>query len=157
MILLTACVPTGQLSMPDSSFTSTPETPTVAPSLTPTITSTPTSRLTATPLPSPTSTPRVHTIKLGETLLGISWSYNVSLDELKTLNPDVNPNIMVVGTDLLIPVATLPPTNLTPEPTPIQLPLEGLNCLPDANGSAWCFVWVNNTSTESYENVTIRF
>lgn len=143
--------------MPDSSFTSTPETPTLAPSLTPLNTLTPTPRLTSTLLPSPTSTPRVHNIKLGESMLGIAWFYNVSLDELKSLNPDVNPNIMVVGTDLLIPVATLPPTNLTPEPTPIQLPLEGLNCLPDADGGAWCFVWVNNTSSESYENVTLGF
>jgi len=89
--------------------------------------------------------------------LGISWFYNVSLDELKTMNPDVNPNIMIVGTDLLIPVATLQPTNLTLEPTPILLPLDGLNCLPDAEGGAWCFVWANNTSSEAYENVTIGF
>ncbi len=157
MILLVGCVPPGQLVMPDNSFTSTPETPTLPPTLTATITLTPTPRLTVTPLPSPTSTPRVHSIKLGETLLGIAWFYNVSLDELKSLNPDVNPNAMVVGTDLFIPVATLPPTDLTPEPTPIQLPLEGLNCLPDAAGGAWCFVWVNNTSSESYENVTIGF
>lgn len=157
MIFLISCVPTGQLSIPDSAFTSTPVTPTIAPTHTFTITFTPTPRLTTTPLPSPTSTPRVHTIKSGETLLGIAWFYNVSLDELKTLNPDVNPNIMIVGTDLLIPVATLPPANLTPEPTPIQLPLVGLNCLPDADDGAWCFVWVNNTSSEAYENVTIGF
>lgn len=157
MFFLASCVPSGQLTLPDSAFTSTPITPTIAPSSTPTITSTPTLRLTPTPLPSPTSTPRVHTIKSGETLLGIAWFYNVSLDELKAMNPDVNPNIMIVGTDLLIPVATLPPTNLTPEPTPIQLPLEGLNCLPDAEGGVWCFVWVNNTSSEAYENVTIGF
>ncbi len=157
MFLLVSCVPSGQLTLPDSAFTSTPVTPTIGPTNTPTITSTSTPRLTSTPLPSPTSTPSVHTIKLGETLLGIAWFYNVSLDELKAMNPDVNPNIMIVGTDLLIPVATLPPTNLTPEPTPIQLPLAGLNCLPDAGGGAWCFVWVNNTSSESYENVTIGF
>lgn len=157
IFFLTSCMPSGQLSLPDSAATSTPETPSVTPSKTPTITSTPTPRLTPTPLPSPTSTPGVHTIKSGETLLGIAWSYNVSLDELKTLNPDVNPNIMVVGNELLIPVATLPPTNLTPEPTPIQLPLDGLNCLSDAAGGAWCFVWVNNTSAESFENVTIGF
>jgi LysM repeat protein len=157
MIFLASCIPSGQLTLPDSAFTSTPVIPTIAPSPTPTITSTPTPRLTSTPLPSPTSTPRVHTIKSGETLLGIAWFYNVSLDELKAMNQDVNPNIMIVGTDLLIPVATLPPTNLTPEPTPIQLPLEGLNCLPDAEGGVWCFVWVNNTSSEAYENVTIGF
>ncbi len=157
MFFLAGCVPSGQLSLPDSVFTSTPVTPTFASTLTPTITHTPTPRQTPTLLPSPTSTPGVHTIKSGETLLGIAWSYNVSLDELKSLNPDVNPNIMVVGTELLIPVATLLPTNLTPEPTPIQLPLEGLNCLPDAEGGAWCLVWVNNTSSESYENVTVGF
>lgn len=157
MFFLASCVPSGQLTMPDSAFTSTPVTPTVAPTYTSTITSTSTPRLTSTPLPSPTSTPRVHTITSGETLLGIAWIYNVSLDELKSMNPDVNPNIMIVGTDLLIPVATLPPANLTLEPTPIQLPLEGLNCLPDADGGVWCFVWVNNTSSESYENITIGF
>jgi len=157
MFFLAGCVPSGQLSLPDSVFTSTPVTPTFASTLTPTITHTPTPRQTPTLLPSPTSTPGVHTIKSGETLLGIAWSYNVSLDELKSFNPDVNPNIMVVGTELLIPVATLLPTNLTPEPTPIQLPLEGLNCLPEAEGGTWCLVWVNNTSSVSYENVTVGF
>ena len=157
MIFLVSCVPSGQLSLPDSVFTSTPVTPTIAPSSTPTITLSPTPRLTSTPLPSPTSTPRVHTIKSGETLLGIAWFYNVSLDELKSMNPDVNPNIMIVGSDLLIPVATLPPSNLTPEPTPVQLPLEGLNCLPDAEQGVWCFVWVNNITNESFENVTVSF
>jgi len=157
ILILAACVPSGQLSLPSSAFTSTPVTPTLALTTTPTNTQTPTPLLTSTLLPSPTSTPRVHTIKAGETLLGIAWFYNVSLDELKSLNPDVNPNIMIVGTDLVIPVSTLPPTNLTPEPTPVQLPLEGLNCLMDSEEGAWCFVWVNNSSSESFENVTVNF
>jgi LysM repeat protein len=157
MIILTSCVPPGQLSLPDSAFTRIPATATIAPTLTPTITLTTTPVLSPTSLPSPTSTPRVHTIKLGETLGGIAWIYGVSLDALKEMNPDTNPNVMIVGETLLIPVETLPPANLTPVPTPIQLPLEGLNCVAVADGGAWCFVWVHNTSLESYENVNVSF
>src|SRR5690606_34477247 len=58
---------------------------------------------------------------------------------------------------VVIPVETLPPANQTPEPTPVQLPLEGLNCLLDENSGVWCFVWVNNNSEESYENVIVSF
>lgn len=157
MFILSSCVPSGQLSLPESAFTRVPPTKTIAPSQTPTITLTATPILSPTALPSPTSTPRVHTIKLGETLGGIAWIYGVSLDALKTMNPEINPNIMIVGETVLIPVETLPPGNQTPQPTPIQLPLEGLNCLSVADGGAWCFVWVHNTSSESYENVNVSF
>ncbi|MDO9087591.1 MAG: LysM domain-containing protein [Anaerolineaceae bacterium] len=157
IIILTSCVPSGQLSLPDSAFTRIPATATIAPTLTPTITLTTAPVLSPTALPSPTSTPQVHTIKLGETLGGIAWIYGVSLDALKEMNPDTNPNVMIVGETLLIPVEMLPPANQTPVPTPIQLPLEGLNCVAVVDGGAWCFVWVHNTSTESYENVNVSF
>jgi hypothetical protein len=86
---------------------------------------------------------------------GIAWTYNVSVDELIELNPEINPNLMIVGTKVFLPAATLQPANQTPQPTPIALPLEGLNCLKDSDQGAWCFVWVNNNSSEAYENVSV--
>ncbi len=155
IIFMTACVPSGQLTRPMSAFTNVPPTLTLTLSVTPIFTSTPTPIRTVTPFPSPTATPRVHTVKLGETMGGIAWIYNVSLEELLELNPDINPNTMTVGMEVLIPATTLTPADLTPQPTPIQLPLEGLNCLPDAEQGVWCFVWVHNTSDEAFENVTV--
>lgn len=157
LTLLAACVPSGQLSLPDTAFTAVPPTTTPSPTLSPTTTQTPTPLLSPTPLPSPTSTPRIHTVKLGETLGGIAWIYGVSLDKLLEMNPEIDPYVLTVDMQVVIPVETLPPSDQTPEPTPVQLPLEGLNCLPDEISGVWCFVWVNNTSDESYENVILNF
>ncbi len=157
IVILSACVPSGQLSLPDSAFTEIPPTVTPSPTLSPTITQTSTPLLSPTPLPSPTSTPRIHTVKLGETLGGIAWIYGVSVDKLMEMNPEIDPYVLTVDMQVVIPVETLPPANQTPEPTPVQLPLEGLNCLLDENSGVWCFVWVNNTSDESYENVIVSF
>ena len=157
MFFLSACVPSGQLQMPDSAFTEPPPTKTIAPTLTPTTTQTPTALLSPTPLPSPTSTPRIHSVKLGETLGGIAWIYGVSVDKLMEMNTEIDPYILTVDMQVIIPVETLPPANQTPEPTPIQLPLDGLNCLADESNGVWCFAWVHNTGSESYENVNVNF
>ena len=157
IIILSACAPSGQLSLPDSAFTDIPPTITPSSTLSPTTTQTPTPILSPTPLPSPTSTPRIHTVKLGETLGGIAWIYGVSVDKLMEMNPEIDPYVLTVDMQVVIPVETLPPANQTPEPTPVQLPLEGLNCLSDENSGVWCFVWVNNSSAESYENVIVSF
>lgn len=155
--ILTACVPSGQLTLPDNVFTDVPPTTTISPSLFPTITLTTTPVLSPTPLPSPTSTPRIHTVKLGETLGGIAWIYGVSVDKLMEMNPEIDPYVLKVDMQVIIPIETLPPANHTPEPTPIQLPLDGLNCLADESNGIWCFAWVHNTSSEAYENVNVNF
>lgn len=157
LLTITACVPSGQLSLPDSAYTDIPPTTTPSPTLSPTITQTPTPLLSPTQLPSPTSTPRIHTVRLGETLGGIAWIYGVSLEKLMEMNPEIDPYVLTVDMQVIIPVETLPPSDQTPEPTPVQLPLEGLNCLPDENTGVWCFVWVNNSTSVSYENVIVNF
>lgn len=157
LLILVACVPSGQLTLPDNVFTDNPPTRTPSPSLSPTITQTSTPLLSPTPLPSPTSTPRIHTVRLGETLGGIAWIYGVSLEKLMEMNPEIDPYVLTVDMQVVIPVETLPPTNQTPEPTPVQLPVEGLNCLLDENDGIWCFVWVNNETDASFENVIVNF
>ncbi len=153
--ILAACSGTSRIELPDS--VNTPVLPTS--SLTFTATSkpsqTPTRVTSPTPLPSPTSTPRTHQVKLGETLGGIAWTYGVSLDGILALNPDVNPNAMKVGIEILIPAETLTPGDLTPQPTPINLPVTGLNCLPDSQEGIWCFGWLVNSTAELMESAIV--
>ena len=49
------------------------------------------------------STFREHTVVAGETLVHIARWHDVSVDALRTVNPDVEPRRMQVGTVLLIP------------------------------------------------------
>ena len=154
--MVSGCQSTTKIVLPESVNTPILPTSTVTPSLTATVTTTPTLLRTATQLPSPTSTPRSHQVKLGETLGGIAWQYGVSLDSLLTMNPEVNPYAMSVGTTLLIPVETLPPTNQTPVPTMISMPVDLLNCTSMEDDGIWCFAWVNNIMGYALENVSIN-
>jgi LysM repeat protein len=123
---------------------------------TPAATHTPGRLASSTALPSPTATPRTHTIKRGETMLGIALQYRVSLEALLAANPKVNPNLMVVGTTLVIPASsgTQVTPDILPTPTPVPVTLEGVNCMVDATGGAWCFVLARNGQKKAVENVS---
>lgn len=54
--------------------------------------------------PPPTSTPFVHTIVEGDTLLGIALRYGVTVEDIQAANPEVNPNLLVVGTQVIVPI-----------------------------------------------------
>ncbi|MCK7510787.1 MAG: LysM peptidoglycan-binding domain-containing protein [Desulfobacterales bacterium] len=127
-ITLSACAGETTIQLPES--VNAPifatATPKIAPTQTLTATLTPTPIQTATQLPSPTSTPRSHSVKLGETLGGIALIYNVSLDGILSINPEVNPNAMTVGMTILIPAGTQIPGNRDSFPTPIAMPITDL-------------------------------
>lgn len=85
-------------------------TPTATPSATPTQTHTPTS--TPTPIP-----PRAHEVEEGETLSDIAAFYNLSVEEILALNPEVEPDLIRADDVLLIPAATpTPGATSTPDP-----------------------------------------
>ena len=99
VVILTGCA-----EAPESEFkvTSLPQkelTPYVA--STSTQTPLPVAEIQSTPLPSPTPTPRVHIVEAGEDLGGISYLYKVSLQSLLELNPEVDPRLLSVGTQLI--------------------------------------------------------
>lgn len=127
------------------------------PSRTPTFTPSPTSADTPTPLPSPTATPITYTVKKGDDLFGIAFRFKVSLQDLLAANPNVQPNLMSIGTVLIIPSSaqvtpTVPAEDLSP--TPVGLQLGQPNCLPEASGGTWCFLSVSNPQSFAVENVT---
>ncbi len=98
--------------------TPTPAPPTPTATRTPTVTPTPRPTLTPTPVPTPTPIPPIsHEVQEGETLSDIAVAYGVTIEQLTTLNPDLDPNLLQVGQIVFIPVPTPTPgpTN-TPDP-----------------------------------------
>lgn len=76
------------------------------------------------PTPLPTSTPRpdgsiVHVVESGDTLSGIAFEYDVSIDELRELNPGTigSDNLIRPGQEIIISVPSESPT-----PTPLPQP-----------------------------------
>ncbi len=94
---------------PSPTATATP-TATLAPTATFTSTATPTAT------PAPTATPIVHTVRQGDTYLGIANLYGISLDTLLAANNLTENDILRPGQTLNIPAeeADAPPP--TPEP-----------------------------------------
>jgi LysM repeat protein len=126
-------------------------TPTPSPTDSPGILNT----VTVTPRPTPTATPFIYVVVQGDTLLGIAMRYGVDLAELMNANPEVNPRILSIGTELIIPESgELREAFLNP--TPIPMNMKDAVCYRTADGGQWCFVNVENNRQEAVENVMAR-
>ena len=69
-----------------------------------------------------------HTVRPGETLGGLAALYGTSLAALRALNPGLNPDLLFVGSELVVrddfappPAATAEPTIATPAPAAPRL------------------------------------
>jgi murein DD-endopeptidase MepM/ murein hydrolase activator NlpD len=107
-------------------------------------------------LPSPSVTPRTHTIKKGETVSGIALLYGVTIDAILAANPKLNPNLMVVGSTLVVPASqgTPAPGGDMATATPLPLRLDGMHCAAVQDGGAWCFVLAHNSQKSGVESVS---
>lgn len=143
------------------------DTPSIA--LTPSATPLPTNTLAPSPTPSPTLTPTpkpvTYTVTENDDMFGVALRYGVSLDALKAANPSVIPNMMGVGTVLIIPITPTPVSEdsglgfatPTPDPlSPLKLAVAPV-CYQDALGGAYCFAKLENTSDSPVENPSVRF
>lgn len=156
VVALSACAPT-------SAVNQTPPAPTRAGQLAtygglpPSVTPSPTNRSTSTPLPTATPTPRTHVVKAKEDLWGIAWRYGLSLEDLLTANPTVDPRFLSIGSQLQIPAARYTPTpdaSHPPLPTPIGLPLAAPYCYSSREGGLWCFTTAVNGQDFSVESLS---
>jgi hypothetical protein len=155
-LILSACSPA---PVP---LTSSP-TPPLVPELTPyqarsaTPSPAPVDKSTPTPLPSTTPTPLIHVVSKGQDMFGIALYYGIGLDALKTANPEINPNFLPVGANLVVPGVVLP-TATVANPTPTPLPVETArpNCLPELNQGLWCFLAVHNPGPGRLESFSAR-
>lgn len=106
----------------------------------------------------PTAAPRTHTVAAGEELLAIALQYGLTLDVLAAANPGVDPNLLTVGTVLVIP---LDPGGAVDETGEIEqqrlaagVRLGPLDCWPVADGGVWCFVIAYNDSANLVESIS---
>jgi len=150
IFLLTACAP--------QSAVSTPKPAKLIPYLT--STSAPPQLLTPEGLvplktPLPTSTPFTYTVKSGDTISSIALQFGVTIDELMSVNPDVSPNAMSIGTVLKIPSN---PDNPTGEatPTPVPFTVQQIECYPTSNKGMWCFILAHNDFPDAIENISAQ-
>lgn len=136
--------------------TFTPTRTTLPP--TPAGTATPTSPPPTVP-PPPTATPFLHTIIEGDTFLGIALRYGVTVEDIQAANPEVNPNLLVVGTQVIIPIpldgddpSGTPQSAATP--TPVAVELADPVCYLQSDGGVWCLALAGNESGRTLENVS---
>lgn len=134
-------------------------TPPAAPSATPTLLPLPTRTLppvgvslaTVVPLPTlgPSPTPRAYTVRAGDQFLRIALAFGLTREELLAANPGINPDLLSIGQQLLIPAPGAQNTPMPiPTPTPLPLDVAEPRCFPNAAGGVWCLATVTN-STES--------
>ncbi len=105
-----------------------------------------------TPTPTVTPTPVIHTIRSGETLLSVASQYNVSVSALQDANGILDPRLLQLGQELVIPrqeeFDAAVATTLTPTPTPLPVAVENVLFSETTIGglSVLGEVW-NNTGT----------
>lgn len=103
-------------------FAGTRISPTETPS---TATAQPTAPATPTPRPptaTPTGEPVVHTVKDGETLSKIAQNYGVTVEAIVEANGLTDPDRIIAGQTLIIPVAGGSPSAATPAPQATNTP-----------------------------------
>jgi len=125
----------------------------------PTSTHTPASESAATlailPTVGASPTPQAYAVRANDTFLAIALAFGLSHEELLAANPGLNPDLLSIGQQLLIPVPGGQGT-ATPIPTPTPLPLQVTEprCFPSTSGGLWCLVSVTNTTGAAVEGLS---
>ena len=109
------------------------------------------------PLPPPSATPRTYTVKKGDTVSSIAQMYGVTVEAILAANPKLNPNLMEVGSTLVIPASsgTKAPAGDLATVTPLPVRVDGVHCAAVQDGGAWCFVVAHNSQKIGVESVSV--
>jgi len=111
---------------------------------------------TLTPLPTPSPTPQYHTVQTGETMSSIALFYGLNTNDVVLANPDINPNVMVVGMQVLIPPKTASTEATNVSSTPAAVILSEPTCFQEKSGGLWCFMNATNENDFAVENVLVE-
>lgn len=112
-----------------------------------------------TPTPTVTPTPIIHAIAAGESLLGIANNYGVSVAALQETNGILDPRLLQIGQQLIIPrqeeVAAADALTLTPTPTPLVAAVENVYFNESTIGGLSVLGEIHNTSGVPLEQVRV--
>lgn len=107
--------------------------------------------------PMPTPTPFLHKIIKGDSMLGIAIEYGVKLEDLLAANPEIDPRILSIGQEVIIPIMVnegISESLTTPTPIPVSIDLP--RCFGTEAGLA-CIVNITNDHKENLEGIRIGF
>lgn len=164
-LILTSCGP--KPAIPAILPPEPSRTHTLVPSATPTFLPSPSHTASPSPSPTPTATPEPVTFKVGQNddMFSVALYFGVSLEALKTANPEVIPNAMGIGTELIIPITPTPGVGTVTAPgsgtpatvklTPVPASAYKSDCYRDAMNAVYCFSLIENESDEALENVSL--
>ncbi len=110
-----------------------------------------------TPTPTITPTPVVHTIRPGDSLLGIATQYGVSVAALQEVNGILDPRTLQVNQELIIPrIDELDDAaEATATPTPLPFTVQNVHFSETAIGGLWVLGEVLNSSGTALEQVRV--
>ena len=111
-----------------------------------------TQAVSSTPLTVPTLTPTIHVVASGETMSSIALRYGVEPAAVMAANPQVNPNVMSIGTKLTIPSQS-GAGFAGSSATPVPMTVGPLNCIRSREGGIWCFLSIKNEQKFPVENI----
>ena len=157
LLLLNACTAP---ETPSPTPTPTPGitlTPFASPTASPAVTASPRPVASPTPPPTPTATPFIYKIASGDTLFAIAFRFGTTLEEILSVNPGIDPQFLVVGGDLVIPMPENPGTaGALPTPSGAVVALGTPVCFPVEDESLWCFASYANEGAEAVENLAAQ-
>jgi LysM repeat protein len=117
------------------------------------ITPTPSPTLT----PTPTATPIIYIIVEGDTLLALAIDNNTTTGEIENLNPGVQPNLLQIGQQIILPPPATPAfQSAAATLIPLQIEVINLNAYRTPAGSLWLVGEVINHSHLPAENVQLQ-
>lgn len=110
------------------------------------------------PIPTigPTATPLIHRVEQSDTLLAIAARYGISLDDLLAANPGLNPRLLRIGHELLIPgPGGEPIEELAARTEPAPLELSTTRCFAEATGFMTCLLTARNPASDPVEGIVL--
>jgi LysM repeat protein len=144
------CSPSGAVSDAYASPTLRPyqePTPSLTPSPLP-------AAAVSSPTPGPTATPFTHVVEDGDTLIGIAFTYGVTLEELLAANPGVDPRFLSVGHELIIPLGGPEGEGqYVPQITPVPVTLTSVTCYRTPSDGLWCVTAARGDTGDAVEGL----
>jgi LysM repeat protein len=111
----------------------------------------------STPPPPPAPTPVGDLIEEGDTLRARAIDNNTTVDAIETLNPGIQPNLLQIGQQVILPPPATPSfQSAAATQVPLQIEVINLNTYRTPSGSLWFVGEVLNNSHLPAENIQLE-
>ncbi|HSG17475.1 MAG TPA: FxLYD domain-containing protein [Anaerolineae bacterium] len=111
------------------------------------------------PAPTVTATaaPVTYVVQSGDTLVDIAAANGVTLSELLALNPDIQPELLMIGQQILLPpLPTIEPPEILATNQAITLEISGPTIYGSVGGGVWVLGEVRNAGSHTVELIQVE-